>query len=141
MTSYRYFLRAQSASRRGRRRGAALIEFALIASIFFTMLLGLIQFGIYQSTSNSLWNLSREGARFASVGMPTTAQIESHVREVAPPNIKSEDLTVVTTPDPRLSGQSVTVTLTYDMDDKIIFPELGPLFKKTYTTVSTMRVE
>ncbi len=129
------------AQTRARRRGAALIEFALIATLFFTMLLGMIQFGIYQSTANTLWNLSREGARFASVGTPTDDDIKSRITEISPPNIRSGNLTVDISPQKRASGQPVTVKLIYDMRDKLIFPSVSGLLNKTYSTVSTMRVE
>ena len=126
---------------RSRRRGAALIEFGLIATIFFTMLLGMIQFGIYQSTTNTLWNLSREGARFASVSNPTDTQIKDYVTRIAPPNINNSKLTVRISPTTRVSGQPVAVNLVYDMRDKMIFPDVSGLLKKTYSTASTMRVE
>lgn len=134
---------------KSRRRGAALIEFALIATVFFTMLLGLIQFGIYQSTANTLWNLSREGARFAIVDAPTPtdAAITQHIKEIAPPNINKNNLTIIIEPPivapatTRTSGQPVTVRLNYNMRDKIIFPNVGNVLKSTYSTNSTMRVE
>lgn len=126
---------------RARRRGAALIEFAMIATLFFSLLLGLIQFGLYQSTTNTLWNLSREGARFASVSNPTDNQITDYIKQVAPPNINGSKLTIRISPDTRLSGQPVAVSLTYNMEDKLIFPSVGDLLKKNYSTVSTMRVE
>jgi Flp pilus assembly protein TadG len=142
-----------------RRRGQALVEFGLIAIIFFTMLLGMIQFGIYQSTANTLWNLSREGARFASVSMPSDAAIKARVREASPPNINANNLTVEIFPATRVSGSPVAVCITYNMQDKIIFPLVGMFLSKTrnipanapvpsktvtgynYFTSSTMRVE
>lgn len=124
---------------RGRRRGAALVEFALIAVVFLTMLLGMIQFGIYQSTANTLWNLSREGARYASVTKPnpTNVQIADYVKSVAPPNINKSKLSFSVTPDVRGSGQAVTVNLTYDMGDKIIFPLVTYLLGKPKTIPAT----
>ena len=122
----------------------------------------MIQFGIYQSTANTLWNLSREGARFASVGVPTDQNIKDYITRVAPPNISASKLKIVLAPTPvRLSGQPVTIRLTYDMESKMIFPFVKALFGKDrvipasqnpsgqpktvtefpYSTVSTMRVE
>jgi Flp pilus assembly protein TadG len=120
---------------RARRRGQALIEFSLIVIIFLTMLLGMIQFGMYQSTTNSLWNLSREGARFATVGSPppSDANIRARIREVTPPNINSANLTVEIYPATRTSGQPVAVCLTYNMADKIIFPLVGRLLNRNRT--------
>lgn len=131
---------------RARRSGAALIEFALVATIFFTMLLGLIQFGIYQSTANSLWNLSREGARFAVADAPSPSDdtIRQHIRDIAPPNINTSNgkLAITIVPaNARVSGQPVTIRLDYDMNDKLFIPSIGDMLKKTYSTTSTMRVE
>ena len=49
-------------------RGQALVEFALVLPIFAIMLFGIIDFGRYVFTANSLNNSAREAARFASVG-------------------------------------------------------------------------
>ncbi len=123
------------------------------------MLLGMIQFGIYQSTTNTLWNLSREGARFATVSNPSDAAIVDHIRQSAPPNVDMSKMAIAITPATRTSGQPVEVRLTYNMGDKIIFPFVGAFLGKdrtipatptngettvkeyNYSTVSTMRVE
>ncbi len=140
---------------RSRRRGAALLEFALVAVMFLTLLMGMLQFGIYLSTTNSLWNLSREGARYASVqrsdstGVADNNQhIEDHVKKTSPdgmlpPNIDPAKLTVTIEPPDatkRSKGTEVKVTLTYDMSDKIFVP-MGNLLNKKYTTTTTMMVE
>lgn len=52
---------------RGRARGQALVEFALIAPIFFLLLFGLIEFGRAVYTIQILDNAAREGARYAIV--------------------------------------------------------------------------
>lgn len=140
---------------RSRRRGAALMEFALVAAMFLMLLTGMLQFGIYLSTTNSLWNLSREGARFASVqrsDAPTADQnnqnIINHIEKPAPdgmlpPNIDPSKMTVTITPDDakqRSKGTEVKVTIAYDMSDKIFMP-MGSLLNKKYTTTTTMMVE
>jgi Flp pilus assembly protein TadG len=140
---------------RSRRRGAALMEFALVATMFLMLLMGMLQFGIYLSTTNSLWNLSREGARYAAVQRSDSTtvtdnnqRIEDHVKKPAPdgmlpPNIDPTKLTVSITPTnaaSRLNGTEVTVTLTYDMSDKLFIP-MGGLLNKKYTTTTTMMVE
>lgn len=137
---------ARARGARARRRGAALIEFALIATVFFTMLLGMIQFGIYQSTANALWNLSREGARFAVADAPAPSDdaIRQHIRDIAPPNINTSTSKLAIVIEPaktRVSGQPITIRLDYDMRDKIFIPDIGDMLKKTYSTSSTMRVE
>lgn len=140
---------------RSRRRGAALLEFALVATMFLMLLMGMLQFGIYLSTTNSLWNLSREGARFASVQRSDATTVDDNNQKIAdhvkkpspdgmlPPNVDSNKLTVTITPSDatkREKGSEVTVSLTYDMSDKIFVP-MGGLLNKNYTTTTTMMVE
>ena len=59
----------QHLRKRGRRsgRGQSLVEFALVLPFFAIILFGIIDFGRYVFTANSLNNGAREAARFASV--------------------------------------------------------------------------
>lgn len=52
---------------RRRRRGQALVEFALVAPIFILTLLALIEFGRAVYSVQMLHNAAREGARYAIV--------------------------------------------------------------------------
>ncbi|MCI0583916.1 MAG: pilus assembly protein [Chloroflexi bacterium] len=58
---------ASSRSRRTRRAGQALTEFALVIPIFLLVLYGIIEFGRYVYTVQVLNNAAREGARYAIV--------------------------------------------------------------------------
>jgi Flp pilus assembly protein TadG len=62
MTSHRFPI-----GRDGRRRGQALVEFALVLPIFLILLFGIIDFGRYVYAANALNNGVREGARYGSV--------------------------------------------------------------------------
>ncbi len=53
--------------KRQRSRGQALVEFALIVPILVLLIFGIIDFGRYVYTQNSLNQASREGARAAAV--------------------------------------------------------------------------
>lgn len=154
-------------ARCGRRRGAALIEFAMIAVLFFTMLLGMIQFGIYQSSASTLWAMSREGARMAAVQNSSSAtanqNIYNRVLAAAPGNIDKTNYSTSDTPSTgklsigifpqapsqRPSGSTARVEVAYDMTDKMIVPMASLFFpadfrrngKVIYKTVTTMRVE
>jgi Flp pilus assembly protein TadG len=64
----------RAASRRRRsvgslrdERGAAAVEFAIVASIFFLLVFGIIDFGFGFHTWNGTANAAREGARKAAV--------------------------------------------------------------------------
>lgn len=137
---------------RRRRRGAALLEFALVASLFFALLLGLLQFGVYLNATNTLWNLSREGARFAVVQRndnPNANQaIIDHISKAAPegmlpPTVDANKLSVdiyPSDPSSRTKGSEVKITLRYDMSDKLFVP-VGGLLNKQYQTTTSMMVE
>jgi Flp pilus assembly protein TadG len=47
--------------------GAALVEFALVATMLMMLIMGMIDFGRALYTKNSLTNAAREGGRFAAV--------------------------------------------------------------------------
>jgi Flp pilus assembly protein TadG len=51
-------------------RGAAMVEFAFVAVILFTLVFGIIDFGRAIFLYNNLTNAAREGARFAAVQFP-----------------------------------------------------------------------
>jgi Flp pilus assembly protein TadG len=65
---------AHAVSRRGRmhgERGAAAVEFAIVASLFFMLVFGIIDFGFAFHSWNNAANAAREGARKAAVTADT----------------------------------------------------------------------
>jgi hypothetical protein len=58
--------------RRGRSRGQALAEFALVAPWFFLVLFGIIEAGRFMLYYENLNNATREGARYAIVNGANT---------------------------------------------------------------------
>lgn len=64
----------RSTRRRSRGdRGAALVEFALVAPLVFSLLLGLFTGGISLSRKNSMTNAVREGARLGATQIEDSA--------------------------------------------------------------------
>lgn len=55
--------------------GAAMVEFALIALVFFTVIFGLIESARLFFTANTLTEMTRRGARFATVCPPNDPKI------------------------------------------------------------------
>ncbi|MEJ5340989.1 MAG: TadE/TadG family type IV pilus assembly protein [Thermogutta sp.] len=98
----------------GRPAGVAVVEFAVVAPIFFLLVLGLIEFGRMVMVQQVITNASREGARRAIIQGATTAEVISVVENyLASGGIRSATVTV--TPDPIDSagyGEPVTVTVT-----------------------------
>ena len=52
-------------NRRSGERGAALVEFAIAATVFLTVMFGVIEFGLVLWTHNALTDAARRGARYA----------------------------------------------------------------------------
>lgn len=63
------------------QRGAAMVEFALIALLFFMLLFGIIEFGRAFFTYNTLVEATRRGARVAAV-CPISANGITQVKQV-----------------------------------------------------------
>jgi Flp pilus assembly protein TadG len=60
--------------------GAAAVEFAIVVSLFFLLVFGIIDFGMGFQQWNATSNAAREGARKAAVD-PSIPDIEARVRE------------------------------------------------------------
>jgi hypothetical protein len=65
--------RARARRRGGDERGAALVEFAIILTLFFLLIFGMIEFGLDYNDYISVRNGSREGARLAVVNDVSSA--------------------------------------------------------------------
>jgi Flp pilus assembly pilin Flp len=57
----------RAARLRNDERGSVLIEFALLAPVFLTLLIGVVQVGLHMQNANAVRNLASDGARFAVV--------------------------------------------------------------------------
>lgn len=62
-----------------RQAGAAIVEFALVALIFLTILIGIMEFGRWLFTLNAAAEATRWGARLAVVCGSTDTQINTYV--------------------------------------------------------------
>lgn len=63
-----------------RRRGAALVEFAVVAPLFLTLVIAIIEFGRALMVQQILTNGSREGARRAIIEGATVTEVENLVQ-------------------------------------------------------------
>ena len=112
-------------------RGGALVEFALLAPVFITLMVGVVQVGVHVQNSNAVRNLASDGARFAVVesqrgnGLTTNqlaAIIYSH--GIGPKYVLDhERLTVeVTEPASRITGvDEMRIEVTYNAPDYLAF--------------------
>ena len=76
MRATKHNLTAQGLEAKRRQKGQTLVEFALVAMIFFVILFGLIEFARALWTWNTIAQATRAGARFAVVEAPTAADTE-----------------------------------------------------------------
>jgi Flp pilus assembly protein TadG len=60
---------------KNKERGAALFEFAIVATVFMTVLFGVIEFGRLFWTHNALRDAARRGVRYAAVRRNDSAGI------------------------------------------------------------------
>ena len=66
---------------RSKRLGAAIVETAFVLPIFFTVVLGVVEFGKAFMVSNLLTNAAREGCRLAIVPGVTAQEVRDAVRQ------------------------------------------------------------
>jgi Flp pilus assembly protein TadG len=73
-------IRYPKQQQRSDRRGAAMVEMALILPIFFAVVLGVIEFGRAMMVAQLVTGSAREGARLGSLDGSTNNQVVAQVR-------------------------------------------------------------
>lgn len=87
-----------------RERGAAIVEFAIVGTFFFTMLLGTLELGRLLWVHNELANATRRAARYAVTH--SVAEYENATRIAVYGNLRPDARPIV----PGLSVADVSVT-------------------------------
>ncbi len=103
---------------RARQRGTAIVEFGLIAGVFFTLLIGIAEFSRVLFYWNTAAEVTRLGARMAVVCDAGDAIIKTRMRDMLP-LLQNSNISVAYEPagcasDPanaRANCQSVTVSV------------------------------
>jgi Flp pilus assembly protein TadG len=73
-------IRRKPPHQRDERRGAALVETAIVLPIFFMVVLGIIEFGRAFMVAQLLNNAAREGTRIAIMAGSTNSEVETAVK-------------------------------------------------------------
>ncbi len=127
---------------RGNRRGAAVVEFAVVVPVFLTLVFGMIEYGRMVMVQQIITNAAREGARVAILTTATTSSVTSTVTTYLS-NVSITGSTVTVSPNPPTSaaagtGVTVTVSIPYST-----VSWMTPLFlgSKTLTASAVMRTE
>jgi len=125
-----------------RRCGAAVTEFAIVAPVFFMMVIGFIEFGRALMVQQVLINASRVGARMATTTGATTAAVQSAVQDytsgVAVPGVN-----VAVSPNPATAAAGTVITVTASVPFDSVSWMSAPWFLggKSLTANSQMRKE
>jgi hypothetical protein len=132
---------------RRNRQGAAVVEFAVIAPVFFLVVLGMIEIGRAVMVEQVLTNASREGARAAVLDGATATDVKNQVVDYMKKGgipAATTDMVTLTPADPAsaTNGTPVTVTIQIQFSKVTWLPK--PWFisgSKNLTSTSVMRRE
>ena len=137
--------RGRSMARRRRpddRCGAAVVEFAVVAPVFFLMVVGILEFGRALMVQQVLVSAARVGARQAVTLNATSADTNTAVTDYAD-NAAVPGVAVAVSPDPGTAapGDVITVTTSIAFDQVSWMPSPWFLGGKTLSSASSMRKE
>ncbi|MEQ8848847.1 TadE/TadG family type IV pilus assembly protein [Botrimarina sp.] len=124
------------------RTGAAAVEFAIVAPLFFMMVLGCIEIGRALMVQQVLVNASRVGAREAATltGTGSSAQTAA-VNYAAGASVPGVAASVAPDPTTAEAGDLITVRLSVDFADVSWSPTPWFLSGTTLEAQSVMRKE
>jgi Flp pilus assembly protein TadG len=128
---------------RANRRGASAVEFAIVAPIFFLVVLGIIEFGRMAMVQQIITNAAREGARVGVLDNSTFTTVDTKVQQyLSAAAIKGAKVSV--TPNPPSSAgfdDPVSVTVAIPFDDVSWLPSPFFIKKTTLSANAVMRRE
>ena len=124
------------------RCGAAAVEFAIVAPVFFLLVIGMIEVGRAMMVQQVLINASRVGARQAVTAGATSSAVQTAVKDYAT-SVAVPSVSVSVTPDPAAAKSGDTVTVTTSVGYNSVSWLASPWFLsgKTLTSSSAMRKE
>lgn len=129
-------------TRRTARFGASATEFAVVAPVFFLMIVGFIEFGRALMVQQVLVNASRVGAREAITTSATTGNVQTAVQQYTA-GVAVPGVIVNVTPNPATAAPGTTITVTTSVPFNSVSWMASPWFLggKTLTASSKMRKE
>jgi hypothetical protein len=97
------------------QKGAAAVEFALIAPILFMLIFAIFEFGTGYSRYLAITHAAREGARLAAVGKYDENAVRARAYPASPTIIS------ISYPAGQVHGEPVCVSVQYDLHISIPF--------------------
>jgi hypothetical protein len=128
---------------RRNRQGAAVVEFAIVAPVFFLLVFGMIEYGRMVMVQQVITNAAREGARVGVLDGSTTASVTTAVNNYLTA-AKIPTVTPTVSPNPPSSagyGGAVAVTVSIPFSSVSWLPAPLYLGGKTLSSTATMRRE
>jgi Flp pilus assembly protein TadG len=130
---------------RRHRGGAAAVEFALVAPVFFGFTLGMLEIGRGVMVQQILTSASREGCRQAVLDGATTSAVNSFITSyLSAASVPSGGANITISPSlPTASGYTGTVTVTVSIPFNQVNWGPTPIFLggKTLTATTVMQRE
>ena len=124
------------------RRGVATVEFAIVAPLFFLLVLGCIELGRALMVQQILTNASRAGARVAVTLSGTKSAAIAAASDFAQgASVDSVNVDVVPDPSAASAGEMITVTVTVPFEDVTWVPAPWFMGGTTLSATSVMRKE
>jgi len=124
---------------KSKRRGAAVVEMALILPVFFMVILGIVEFGRAMMVAQIVTNAAREGAREAILSGSTNQGISDQVAAYLNTTcqVATGDVTVAITIVPHASNPDPLNVLANTLEgDQITIRVAVPFDKVSYITGS-----
>jgi Flp pilus assembly protein TadG len=138
-------LRKPCRTTRGKRLGAAAVEFAIVAPLFFLLVFGMIEFGRMVMIQQVITNASREGARKAVLDGASSSNVKSSVVTYMANGgvtIATSNVTInPTDPTTAAAGSPVTVTVSVPFSQVSWLPSPMFLGGRQMTASTVMRRE
>ncbi|WP_315849866.1 TadE/TadG family type IV pilus assembly protein [Blastopirellula marina] len=145
MTPQKFRLHRPCRLYRSKRTGAAVVEFAIVAPLFFLLVFGMIEYGRMVMVQQVITNASREGARRAVLDGATTSEVVAAVEEfLEQASVSGGNLEIRVSPDPPGSasnGDPVGVTISVPFSDVSWMPSPMYLGGTTLEAKTVMRRE
>ncbi len=128
--------------RRRRHCGVAAVEFAIVAPIFFMVMIGIIEIGRAIMVQQVLINASRVGARQATMMTSSESSVLSTVTQYTT-GVGLTDIAVSVTPNPATAaaGTPVTVSASVNYSDVTWLPSAWFMGGKVLAASTVMRKE
>ena len=128
---------------RKQRRAAAVVEFAIVAPLFFLLVFGMIEYGRMVMVQQIITNASREGARRAVLDGATATEVDEAVTDFLEESSIAGGEVTITPADPTTAeyGDPVTVTVAIDFTEVSWLPSPMYLGGQQLTASTAMRRE